>query len=186
MTLDFGARVETVEREAAPVVVSVVGVGGELKENFRTSGCVRGRGPNDKEEIAFGGASAFVGVGAAAIFGAQADFVISSLPIGRKLETKGCRPVATVRGGIFGNGMLCPWNVVCFENSSVGRAEAGDFQSVCRRGGGDVEGNFVAGGIADFSSIAFDKERFESVGVVAVKKRHGKEKGREDAEWMHS
>src|SRR5688572_6030741 len=128
MPLHFRPRIETIERESTPGVVGIVSVGGELQENFAARGCIGSRGPNNKKEITFRRAATFVSVGAAAIFRAEPHFVISSLPIGGNLEAECCGPIAAMRGGVFGNGMLCARNVVGLENSPVCRAEPCDLK----------------------------------------------------------
>ena len=127
MSLIFAEAVEGVEAEAAPVVVGVVGVGGELEKDG--SGLDRVRRLSEDEV-----ARTF------RFTRAKGDVVVAGIPIGGNGKLKGGGPSAAVGGGIFRSWVFGTGDRILFENGFGFGAEAGNFERKCRGGGGDVQG----------------------------------------------
>ena len=127
MSLIFAEAVEGVEAEAAPVIVGVVGVGGEFEQDG--SGLERvWRFPEDEVARAF------------RLTRAEGDVVVAGIPIGGNGNLEGDGPSAAVGGGIFRSWVFGTGDRILFENGFGFGAEAGNFERKCRGGGGDVQG----------------------------------------------
>ena len=141
--LDLVAAVVSVEAEPAPVVVSVVGVGGELQEN----GCgIFGVERFAQDEVA----------GAGRLRSAEGDLVVAAFPISRDGDGDGGGPAAAVGGGIIGDGVGLTEDALFFPNGDTFGAEACDLGGEGGHVGGDVEGQLFAGPMADLAGVASD------------------------------
>jgi len=120
VALDFVAAVVGVEAETAPVVVGVVGVGGEFEED---GGGICGVWRFAEDEVA----------GAVGSFGGEGDVVVAGFPIGGEGDGDTGGPVAAVGGGIFGSGVGFAGDVFVFPDGDAFGPEAGEFRG---EGGG--------------------------------------------------
>lgn len=127
VSLIFTEAVEGVEAEAAPVVVGVVGVGGELEKDG--SGLDRVRRLSEDEV-----ARTF------RFTRAKGDVVVAGIPIGGNGNLEGGGPPTAVGGGIFGNWVVGAWDGILFENGFGFGTETGDFERKGGGRGGDVKG----------------------------------------------
>ena len=127
VSLVFAEAIVGVEAEAAPVIVGVVGVGGEFEQDG--SGLERvWRFPEDEVARAF------------RLTRAEGDVVVAGIPIGGNGNLEGDGPSAAVGGGIFRSWVFGTGDRILFENGFGFGAEAGNFERKCRGGGGDVQG----------------------------------------------
>jgi hypothetical protein len=141
--LDLVAAVVSVEAEPAPVVVSVVGVGGELQEN----GCgIFGVGRFAQDEVA----------GAGRIRSAEGDVVVAAFPIDGDGDGDRSGPATAMGGGIVGDGMVFAGDAFVFPNGDASGAETCDLGGEGGCVGGDMEGQHFAGRVTDLAGVAGD------------------------------
>ena len=145
VALDFVPAVIGVKAEAAPVVVGIVGVGGEFEED----GCwFGGVGRFAEDEVA----GRVLGLRCA-----EGDVIISGFPICGDGNTDRRGPVAAMRRGVFGSRMGGADDVVLFPNGDPLGAETGEFGGKFWGGAGDMKRDAFAGGVADTACVAFDR-----------------------------
>jgi len=126
VSLVFAEAAVGVEAEAAPVVVGVVGVGGEFEQDRSGLERVR-RFPKDEVARTF------------RLTRAEGDVVVAGIPIGGNANIEGGGPSAAVGGGIFRSWVFGTGNGILFENGFGFGAETDDFERKCRGGGGDMK-----------------------------------------------
>src|SRR5262249_24122152 len=143
--LDAEAAVVGVEAVAAPVAVGVIGVGGELHENLRVG--TWPRRADDKEQLRLGRL-------AAGWRDLHASRVIAGLPIRGNFQLQRDRPATAVRGRVRRNGVRPAGRIILLPDHYPFGADAGDLQAVLRCLGRDVEGDLLAGRVAEFVRIA--------------------------------
>ena len=162
MPLQVGSAMESVETGTAPVVVGIVGVHGKLEENFRflaRVGC-----PQNKMAIPFGGPAVAVDEFAAALLHPQRNLIVTALPVGWYGHLEPDWPLASMGGGIFGNGVLGATDAGLGEHGFRFGSTSIDLNAELPGAGGSVQLEFLPGSIAKLTGIAFDEQGAGFVG----------------------
>ena len=156
MALELGTAVVGVEAGSTPIVVGVVGVGGELEKD--PGGFPRRMGSDHKKHSTGGGSFVSLNEGAAPILDLKRDLVVTRAPVVGDLELMAGRPLTPMTRGVLGDGMRGPWKPGSMHDPLRHGSDPFDEKIIGRGGGRCVEGDGVSGTVAKPVRVTLDEE----------------------------